>query len=66
VAGAVSLIPLAGCDRLAGGERSSQFDLAPNIVKYLDAAIPKLLLETKVPGLSMAIVNDAAVFWRRS
>jgi CubicO group peptidase (beta-lactamase class C family) len=65
-AGAVSLIPLTGCDRQAGGERSSQSELEPNIVEYLDTTIPKLLSETRVPGLSMAILKDAAVAWRRS
>ena len=65
-AGAVSLLPLAGCARQAGGERSSQPELARSIVDYLDTAISKLLSETNVPGLSMAIVKDAALAWRRS
>jgi CubicO group peptidase (beta-lactamase class C family) len=65
-AGVVSLLPLAGCARQAGGERSSQPELARSIVEYLDTTIPKLLSETKVPGLSMAIVKDAALAWRRS
>jgi CubicO group peptidase (beta-lactamase class C family) len=65
-AGAVSLLPLAGCDRQVGDDRARQPELPRSIVEYLDTAIPKLLSETRVPGLSMAVVKDSALAWRRS
>ena len=40
--------------------------LPPNILEYLDKRIPELLSETRVPGLSIAIVKDAALASRRS
>jgi len=44
----------------------SQPELSPAIVAYLDKHIPELLAETKVPGLSMAVVKDAALVWKRA
>ena len=45
---------------------ASQPELSPAIVRYLDRRIPELLTETKVPGLSMAVVKDAALVWKRA
>jgi len=42
----------------------SQPELSPAIVAYLDRRIPELLAETRVPGLSMAVVKDASLVWK--
>jgi len=38
----------------------------PRVPEYLDKRIPELLAETRVPGLSLAVVKDSALAWRRS
>jgi CubicO group peptidase (beta-lactamase class C family) len=45
---------------------TSQPMLSPAIVAYLDRRIPELLSETRVPGLSMAVVKDASLVWKRA
>ena len=57
---AVALLPLAGCAR----QNDARPDLPPKIPEYLDTRVPELLAETKVPGLSIAIVKDSALAWR--
>src|SRR5262245_41541520 len=57
---AMALLPSASCARRGGAT------LSPNVLEYLDKRIPELLAETKVPGLSMAIVKDSTLAWRRS
>jgi CubicO group peptidase (beta-lactamase class C family) len=57
---ALALLPAAGC------ARPSRPDFPPNIAEYLDPRIPELLAEAKVPGLSIAVVKDSALSWRRS
>ena len=59
---ALALLPSAGCAR----QNASHPDLPRNIPEYLDKRIPELLTETKVPGLSIAVVKDSALAWRRS
>jgi CubicO group peptidase (beta-lactamase class C family) len=61
---ALALFPWAACARQ--NAQSSHPGLPPNIPEYLDKRIPELLSETKVPGLSIAIVKDSALAWRRS
>ena len=63
---AASLLPVVGCVRQSGNDHSSQPQLPSGIGQYLDKTMPELLSQTKVPGLSMAIVKDAALAWRRS
>lgn len=59
---ALALLPSAGFARL----NASHSDLPPNIPEYLDKRIPELLTETRVPGLSIAVVKDSALAWRHS
>jgi hypothetical protein len=58
-ASALALLPSIGCRRQTAY-------LPPNIPEYLDKRIPGLMAEAKVPGLSIAVVNDSALVWRRS
>ena len=37
-----------------------------DIAAHLDVLVPQLLKDGDVPGLSMAVVRDGAVFWHRS
>jgi CubicO group peptidase (beta-lactamase class C family) len=64
-ASAVSLLP-PNALALQTRDRVSPIELPRDIVDYLDKRIPELLAETKVPGLSIAVVKDAALAWRRS
>ena len=59
---ALALLPSASC----APQNSSRPDVPPRIPEYLDKRIPELLAETKVPGLSIAVVKDSALAWRRS
>ena len=61
---AIALLPSAACVRQR--DRASRVDLAANIPAYLDRRIPELLTETKIPGLSIAVVKDATLAWRRA
>jgi len=61
---AIALLPAAACVRK--NEDSAPSKLPLNITADLDKRIPELLAQTKVPGLSMAVVTDAALAWRRS
>jgi len=38
----------------------------PKIAEYLDKRVPELLAETKVPGLSIAVVKESSLALRRS
>jgi CubicO group peptidase (beta-lactamase class C family) len=51
---------------LQDSESALQSELSPAIVAYLDRRIPELLADTRVPGLSMAVVKDAALIWKRA
>ena len=59
---ALALLPSAGCAR----QDASQPSLPSNIREYLDKRIPELLAETRVPGLSIAVVKDSELAWQRS
>ena len=63
----VGLLPLAGCARgnrtSAGGENGIP---AGTMVAELETLIPKLMEENSVPGVSIAIIKDAKLFWRRA
>ena len=58
---ALALLPSASC----APQNSSRPDVPPRIPEYLDKRIPELLAETRVPGLSIAVVKDSALAWRR-
>ena len=62
---ALALLPSAACAR-RNDEPASHAHLPPNIPEYLDKRIPELLAQTKVPGLSIAVVTDSALAWRRA
>ena len=61
---AIGLLPSVACTRKT--DDPSQSTLPPNIPEYLDKQIPQLLAQTRVPGLSIAVVTNAALAWRRS
>ena len=61
----VACLPLSGCAR-KNGDRISEPRLPGGIVEYLDKRVPELLAQTKVPGLSFAVVKDGVLAWRRS
>jgi CubicO group peptidase (beta-lactamase class C family) len=62
---AIALLRSAACRR-QNDETAFVSTLPSNIREYLDKRIPELLAQTKVPGLSMAVVTDAALAWRHS
>jgi CubicO group peptidase (beta-lactamase class C family) len=61
-----SLLPLVA--RAQGNRKSAKLeDGTPEktLITDLEKHIPKLMEEAKVPGLSIAIIKDAKLFWRR-
>ncbi|MBI4472806.1 MAG: beta-lactamase family protein [Acidobacteria bacterium] len=60
----VSLLPLLGCSKRAPAEKreGTNWDA---LIADLEEQIPKLMEETRVPGLSIAIIKDARLAWRR-
>ena len=62
---AMALLPSAACTR-EHDDPASRSTFPASIPEYLDKRIPELLAQTKVPGLSIAVVTDAALAWRRS
>jgi CubicO group peptidase (beta-lactamase class C family) len=61
-----SLLPFVPCSR--GDQKSAELeDCTPwkTLIADLEKQIPKLMEEAKVPGLSIAIIRDAKLFWRR-
>jgi CubicO group peptidase (beta-lactamase class C family) len=66
VALSFSLLPLMA--RAEGNQKSAELeDGTPEktLIADLEKDIPKLMEEAKVPGLSIAIIKDAKLFWRR-
>lgn len=62
----VSLLPLAPCS--AGAQLfATPADRAPweTLLADLEKQIPGLMADAKTPGLSIAIIRDAKVLWRR-
>lgn len=60
----VSAFPLAGCVSPQKTSRSSRAEIAP-LIADLEGELPKLMERFSVPGLSVAVVNDARIVWRR-
>ena len=62
-----SLLPLvAGAQ---GNQKSAESKDGPpwkNLIADLEKQIPQLMKKAKVPGLSIAIIKDAKLFWRRA
>jgi CubicO group peptidase (beta-lactamase class C family) len=61
----VSLLPFAACSRPSPTPGTRDDDDLSNLIDDLESQIPELLTESVVPGLSMAIISNAAVQWRR-
>lgn len=61
-----SALPLAACSR--GNQPSAELqDPKPwkTLIADLEKQIPQLMEEALVPGLSLAIIQDGKLFWRR-
>lgn len=60
-----ALFPLTACSHKprpsSGGNRDSR-----QLLASLETEIPKRMEETKTPGLSIAIITDGKLFWRRA
>ena len=60
------LLPLAGCmqgvRQSAGLKESARGETS---IADLEKLIPKLMEENRVPGVSIALIKDAKLFWRR-
>ena len=62
----VSLLPLVA--RAQGNQKSAESKDGPpwkTLIADLEKQIPQLMEKAKVPGLSIAIIKDAKLFWRR-
>jgi CubicO group peptidase (beta-lactamase class C family) len=62
----LGLLPLAPCSR--GNPKSAEFDDGSRwktLIADLETQIPRLIKEGMVPGLSIAIIQDAKLLWRR-
>src|SRR5205085_7443491 len=61
-----ALLPLVPCSR--GNPKSGDVEGGTpwkTLVARLEKQIPRLMEEAKVPGLSIAIIRDAKLLWRR-
>jgi CubicO group peptidase (beta-lactamase class C family) len=61
-----SLLPLMSCSR--GNPKSGESTVAVSsstLISELEKRIPKLMEEHRVPGLSLALIKDAKLLWRR-
>ena len=62
-----SFLPLVA--RAQGNEKPPEFKgdaTSASLIAELEKQIPKRMEEVKVPGLSIAIIKDGRVFWRRA
>src|SRR5687768_1938866 len=61
-----SLLPFAGRAQSASlSAESKEFTRWQTLVADLEKEIPKLIEEAKVPGLSIALIDDGKLVWRR-
>src|SRR5512138_2613306 len=61
-----SALPLVACSR--GNKQPAKSKDGPpenTLIADLEKQIPQLMKEARVPGLSIAIIRDAKLFWRR-
>jgi len=62
----LSFISLGGCAHRDPKRVEGKAAVAWNaLVAELEAQVPRLMVEDKVPGVSIAVVHDAQVVWRR-
>jgi CubicO group peptidase (beta-lactamase class C family) len=62
----LSLVPFIGrAQRSSVSARSKAFAGWQTLVADLEEEIPKLIEEAKVPGLSIALIEDGKLVWRR-
>jgi len=67
VALGVSALPLVACTRQrrsTGGSTANEH--SSGLIADLEKQIPKLMATANVPGLTIAIVRDGQLFWRRA
>ena len=62
-AAGLSLLPLAACSRENRAAASS--GVPPDLILKLEAEIPELLVAERVPGVSIAIIDNGSVAWSR-
>jgi CubicO group peptidase (beta-lactamase class C family) len=61
------MLPLAACARRTrSSDASSATDHSAHLIADLEQQIPELMAAAHVPGLTMAIVRDGQLFWRRA
>lgn len=61
----LSLFPLAGCSGPGNGPQEPQAGPPPAVATELEAQIPPLLTAGRVPGLSLALVENGRLVWSR-
>lgn len=61
---ALPLLPIAGCARRTTNVQSKRSAAARLLVTHLQQQIPVWLQESKLPGLSIAIISNARIAWR--
>ncbi len=60
------LFPVAGCSRTDRTSTGAPVSTVPkDLIADLEKEIPRLMTEATLPGLSIAIIKDAQVAWRR-
>lgn len=63
----LSMLPLAACARQARSSGASPAtDRSAHLIADLEEQIPELMAAAHVPGLTIAIVRDGQLFWRRA
>ena len=63
----LSMLPLAACARRArSSEASLATDRLVHLISDLEQQIPQLMAAAHVPGLTIAVVRDGQLFWRRA
>jgi len=61
----LSLLPLASCFRRLLRAPSAEDRKVDGLISDLETMVPQLMREGSVPGVSIVIVRNARVFWRR-
>jgi CubicO group peptidase (beta-lactamase class C family) len=62
-----TLIPLAACSRASEKPAEAKSDPSwERLIAELDKLIPEQMEKRTVPGLSIAIIKDAKIAWRRA
>ena len=61
----LALLPLAACSRRPQAPAAQESGVPVDLVAGLEMQIPSLMAAARVPGLSIAIVKNAALVWSR-